>query len=561
MVSVKKEVFRVSGLNIPVYISKKKILFTLNKFLCALACVAALWGCATVPKQVNVIATVDGEAVTIKDLEYSLEIAHRKEDLSSARELDINHYIQKLINDRLIVQEARRMGMENYPEVRQKIDAYILREAVTRLYNDEILQKVSLVEEDARERYRHDYELFTLGVIVSASEQDAAAAMKRLKGGEDFLEVARDRSVDYSKDEGQKILKRKEMGLSFEKVVPDLRPGEISDIIEPGNKFFYIVKLLKRQEAPEEEFEQVKRQIMKEIEKERIERRSNEYLAELRSKADIQIDREILNALVFDEEQGQHKWVQDKRVLAKVNDNVITAGEFAAMLSPTNVKQREKLLGNWIDIKVVDDEALSRKYETEPKMKEMIGRYSNQVLKSTFVNKILFPGIEISEEDVEDYYARHKGDFVKPFRFRIQQITLKTMEDAQDVLDSLKGGASFSWVAKRKSQDTYAEKGGAAGWKMKGELPEQVADIIDTLEPGEISPVIAVDNLFMVIRLQEKSEKEFQDLSSVTPMIQNILFTEKSGKLYNEYIDRLKIDSQIIINDETVGQFEKIFRK
>jgi hypothetical protein len=63
------------------------------------------------------LAFVDGDPVTKGDLEYSLEIAHRREDLSSAKALDISQYVEKLINDRLIIHEARRMGMEEYPAV------------------------------------------------------------------------------------------------------------------------------------------------------------------------------------------------------------------------------------------------------------------------------------------------------------------------------------------------------------------------------------------------------------------------------------------------------------
>jgi len=51
----------------------------------------------------------------------------------------------------------------------------------------------------------------------------------------------------------------------------------------------------------------------------------------------------------------------------------------------------------------------------------------------------------------EDYYARHKEDFAKPYWYKIQQITVNTMEDAQDISNSLKSGASFSWLAKRRS--------------------------------------------------------------------------------------------------------------
>ena len=94
---------------------------TMIILMCSAVSILFLTGCASTAKQGNTLAFVDGEPVTDKDLEYALEVAHRREDLSSAGKLDISSYIQKLIDDRLIVQEARRMGVDTSPEVRQKV--------------------------------------------------------------------------------------------------------------------------------------------------------------------------------------------------------------------------------------------------------------------------------------------------------------------------------------------------------------------------------------------------------------------------------------------------------
>ena len=105
-------------------------------------------GCASLLQKENILAVVDGEPITEGDLKYSLSISHRKEDLSSAGTLNLSQYVQKMVDDRLIIDETRRMGMDQYPEVKQAIQAYILRESVVRLYNEEITKKVSVSEDD-----------------------------------------------------------------------------------------------------------------------------------------------------------------------------------------------------------------------------------------------------------------------------------------------------------------------------------------------------------------------------------------------------------------------------
>ena len=122
-------------------------------FLLALVCFVALWGCATVPPEDDVVARVDGEIITVADLLYSLNVSHRLEDLSSAGQMDMSGFIEKLVDELLIVQEARRMGIENDPEMLKKADSYVLRESVVRLYNDEILEKSLVSDAEIRKHF------------------------------------------------------------------------------------------------------------------------------------------------------------------------------------------------------------------------------------------------------------------------------------------------------------------------------------------------------------------------------------------------------------------------
>ncbi|OGW55247.1 MAG: hypothetical protein A2Y81_13035 [Nitrospirae bacterium RBG_13_43_8] len=55
-------------------------------------------GCASLQHKGVVLAVVNGESITEGDLKYSLTIAHRREDLSSAGALNLSQFVQKLID-------------------------------------------------------------------------------------------------------------------------------------------------------------------------------------------------------------------------------------------------------------------------------------------------------------------------------------------------------------------------------------------------------------------------------------------------------------------------------
>jgi len=529
---------------------------------CSVCCVLVVSGCASVKmKGSDAIAWVDGEPITRDDLGYSLQVAHRREDLSTAKKFDISEYIQKLIDDRLIVQEARRMGLGNAPDIQHKVREYVLRESVVKLYNEEIINKSAVSGEDVKNYYRENYESLTLKVIEADNQEMANEIIHKLQNGEEFDDFALEYASHSEKQNAKElVVKRKTLKPAMKEAVAGLKPGEISSVINDQDTF-YIVKLLDRQAAPEEEMESVRSDIEKILGDQNIKKRSDEYLVELRDKTDVKIDRDLLASIKLDEgDKTREEWLKDNRALVEVNNMTLTAGEFVAMLSEKPMMSNNEILNWWIDRKVVDIEALGRNYDVNMDLKDMVQRYKNVLLKAAFTRDIITPQIKISEKDAEDYYHGHQNEYAKPVRYRIQQITLNSSEDAQEVLNSLTGGANFSWLAKTKSKDAFASAGGVGDWKTKIQLPGPVKDIIDDLKQGEVSPVMQVEGEYLIVRLIEKSGFEVEEFGNVRGLIYNAVYKEKFNEIYTAYIDKLRNDARIELNDEAIRSYMETFK-
>jgi parvulin-like peptidyl-prolyl isomerase len=520
-----------------------------------------LVGCASVLQKENILAVVEGEPITEEDLKYSLNVTHRREDLSSASALNLSQYVQKLIDDRLIINEARSMVLDQSPEVQQAIQAYILRESVVRLHDEEIVQKVRVTEKDILEYYKKNYERFTLGLIEVDTEENAKDLLEKLRKGENFAELAQKYSTHASKKEGGKVdLTRSSMSPFIEKAVASLKPEEFSDVIKAANKY-YIIKLIKRKEAPDEELERLRGSIKPAIMKQKEKERSDEYLKYLRERATIKLDHEILSAISLGTSEELEKWSKDTRPLAGVNGTVLTVREFVASTTPYTRKSNEDILNSWLDRKLVDHEALSRHYENNPDLKKMLYRYENQLLKNTFVKRVIIPRIVISDKTLEDYYSKQQKSFIKPATYRIQQITVKTMDEARDILNNLKNGADFSWLAKRRSTDSAASKCGDVGWVTKVDLPEPLRNIMDTLKPGDISPIVKVDSFYTIVHLREKIEEKVKEFNEVKDAVYRACFNEQINTMLDKYVNQLKADAQIKSYDEEIRTLEEKLQK
>ena len=530
--------------------------------LCSLFFVLIFSNCASIPSQKNTLALVDGEPVTTEDLGYSLQIAHRREDLSGAGEFDISQYVQKLIDDRLIIQEARRMGLEDSHDVQERISEYVLRESVVRLYNDEVVGKASVTEEDVVNYFRENYASFTLNIIETGSEDEAKEILHKVESGEEFDKFALEYASHSEKQNGKElVVKKKTLRPGMQEAVSGLKPGEISRVIKDQDKY-YILKLLDRQAAPDGELESARGTIESVVKDQKIKKRSDEYLVELRNKSDVKIDWEFLASIKPDEgDKTREEWLKDKRSLVQAKNMTVTIGDFVAMLPEKPLKSNEEILNKWLDRKMVDIEAVSRHYDVNSDLKEMVQRYKNELLKAAFTRKAISPEIKVSEKEAEDYYLSHKEEYVKPDKYRIQQITLESPEEAQEVLNSLGSGANFSWLAKTKSRDSFAPAGGVTDWKTKAQLPEPLRDVIDDLKEGDISPVLQIDSGYLIFRLMEKSEKEFEEFSNVKAMVYNAAYKEKFHEIYDSYIDKLRKDARIELNDEAIRSFEETFKK
>lgn len=519
-------------------------------------------GCASVSQKEAVLAVVDNEPVTEGDLKYSLSIAHRREDLSSAGTLNLSEYVRKLVDDRLIINEARSAGMDKYPEVQQAVEAYVLRESVVRLHDEEVVRKVSVTEEEIRNYYKKNYEKFRLGLIELKSQEEAEEVSRLLHEGGNFKELARKYSLQSSqKDNGEIVLTRRAVLPEFEKVISALRPEEVSDVVKVGDRW-YIVKLMGREEAPEKEFQHAKGNMERAVRKQKEQERGDEYLKYLRGKAAIKTDRELLSQIKLDGETKElEKWKRNATTLAAVDGSVLAVGDLVEIAGSSFSKSPENIVNNWIDSKVIDHEALRRHYETGADLKEMVRRYEDQLLKSTFIKRIIMPRIVVTDEKLKEYYSKNQSSFLKPVRYKIRQIIVKSMDEAQEILVNLQSGADFAWVAGKKSTYAAASKGGEAVWVRKEELPKSFSEIVDTMNTGNLSPIVKLDSSYGIFRIEEKTAKEPEAVDKVKEAVFRACVGEQVDNLLGRYVNQLRAGANIRVYNDEIRKMEEKFKR
>lgn len=168
-------------------------------------------------------------------------------------------------------------------------------------------------------------------------------------------------------------------------------------------------------------------------------------------------------------------------------------------------------------------------------------------MRSTFVDE----GVHISPMAISKYYEENLGKYSQPSSVRIRMIVLEKGRTADDVArnrqlaDDLHRraveGEDFALLAQRFSVGSRAGQGGDWDWiDPDALLRPELSAALAGLKPSQITPVIELGDLLYIIKLEGRRDEFVRSLQDVRDEIEQVLWREKSERIYDEWITRLR---------------------
>ncbi len=276
----------------------------------------------------EVIATVGEKSITITDIEAKLKELppHLRASYNIPKRK--KEFVDNLVRFEAMLQEARRRGLEKDPEVKTMLDRIMVQQLV-KIWRKEFKNKVAVTDEDIKKYYdEHQNEFIrperirASHIFIASTKNDPnrrklrANTLKMLRAIKKkekenkktaFAEYASSQSNDSSTKQmaGNLGFKTREeltrlWGETFATAAFNLRTiGELSNIVET-DKGFHLVKLSGRQRGMEQSFDSVKSRISRRVSAEKRSRSLDEYINQLKSKANVKIDEKKLSQIQFD---------------------------------------------------------------------------------------------------------------------------------------------------------------------------------------------------------------------------------------------------------------------
>jgi parvulin-like peptidyl-prolyl isomerase len=160
--------------------------------------------------------------------------------------------------------------------------------------------------------------------------------------------------------------------------------------------------------------------------------------------------------------------------------------------------------------------------------------------------------IVVTDNEIGDYYVRHRDEYEGKEAVRIRQIFLavpadatsdsreKLRSEAENIHKQLVAGASFEELCAKFSQGPGAEEGGDIGFIEKGTILPEVESAAFGLQIGRISGVIASGVGFHIIQATDRRGAGIKPMQNVRAEIKKKIENEKLEKKLEEWMKELR---------------------
>jgi len=196
----------------------------------------------------HLVAVVGGEKIMDTDIEALLneipeQARQRYASVEGKREL-----VQSLAEIKMLSLEAKKQGIDRSPDVKRKID-FMGEQMLARELAENTVDKITISDEEISGYYHDNKEQFSTGPrvklrhILMDSESEAQAVLARLKKGEDFSALAREKSRCPSSQQGGDLgwATKGMMVPEFENAAFALKKGQMSEVVKSSYGYHVIM--------------------------------------------------------------------------------------------------------------------------------------------------------------------------------------------------------------------------------------------------------------------------------------------------------------------------------
>ena len=549
--------------------------------------------CAQEKMDDRTVAIVGKEKILTHDLLMSYELLPHY--APSKKGLDGLHaHLDLLIEKKMFAQEGRRHGYAKDPIVRKAVNWYTNEALRTALYKDEIEEKIEVTDEELLEFYSNQNTQIKVKHLFAKTQEQIEQLEQALANNVSWDELAR-----FTFSDSMLAANGGDLGWigygqldeAFEDTAFGLKIGEISDPVRSkyGYHLIKVENIRYNIMLSMDEFNLNKENLKASYVKRQEKILSGKFISQFMAQKDLKLVNETFNMLVknitesiIDEQLSEAQFnpsIRDEE-LATLSDNLkphyydilltYNGGEWTVkdLLDyindiPTTNRPRldnparfRRDLGILMRDYFLSEEAKKRGLDNDPYVKKERSYWEDEFIFSRFWNDII-SSTEISDQQVRDYYQSHGSRYMIPEKVQVQEIMVKTRQEAESLLKQLRQGADFSELARHYSLRPSAKENdgdlGFINWGQYGDISTTAFN----MKVGDLSAPIKLESGYSIIKLLGKERQRKMTFEEANELILADLRREMNNDIYAQWVTKLEKGTNIVLNDSVLIQLGK----
>lgn len=515
------------------------------------------------------VAVVNGEPITLDDVKDALATSHEKRmEAKRKQSIDFDAIVQRLITAKLVIQEAKAMGLDELPEVVKQVDVFARQTLREYLLREKTKDVPPPNPAQIERRYQELARVWRIRSVLFEKEADAKKMTAEITGGKDYA-VAMAEAVREKKAKGGEedaLMNPEGLHPQIAAALAAMKPGGLSPVIKlelkKGETGYAVLKFL-AVEHPENPA------LRTQAEQEAGARKKAEVLTKFGQallKKYGTVKWKTLDTLDYNAPKpGLAAFLKDKRVVATIKgEKPITVAELTGTLreqffhgmerraeaKKIDPARKADVLFGMLEQRLFRKEALRLGLDKRDDYLKEVRAYQESILFGVFVQKAVLPDVKISQEDIRAYYDEHKKDFTSPEMMRMRSLVFTKKEQAEDALEKLRKGTDFNWLA--SNAEGQVDKSTAGLQSFDGALltttsmPEGVRKAVAGAKSGDVRYYGAPEGHYALL-VQQVVSSQLEPLDAVQADIAKKAFDKKLMQSVEDWARKLKESGEVKI--------------
>ncbi len=527
-------------------------------------------GC-TVEMGDRVVAQIGDAEITVDLLQEFIDGLPEDAKVETTRVEEARNHLNTMINIQLLIMEAKAADLDKSPEFRARLER-VQREKLISIFQDRALEVEEEVEEGEVREYAERMGLtraVRLADIMVSSRENALAALRELKNGVPFGQVAQKWSIN-KKTSAQggdlgRYTTREHMVTPLQDKLFSLALGEVSEPIKIGGNYSIFTVIA---DSTIELSPQRRLAIQMGLKKEKKQRALSTLVAELKEKHHLELNREGL-ALIVEKVRGGASFASETErniVLYRYDGGEITAQDVAnaghvlkgnalAQLSDSSqvIAFAERHV---VPNAMLVEAALRAGIDEEAETVEWRGNQANQLLISALRARLLRAKVTIAENELRQFYKAHAERYMHPEQIEVQEVLVETQAEALRLMEQIQKGARLGDLAKKYSIRSLEDRDEEGRFHFHLFEKAFLGGFVEAAEKAEIGALTGpakIDEGYSIFKVLSRERKR-ETFTEAEWRVRSQLRREKNRKAFNLFIEevRNKYASKVVIREDNL---------